>query len=363
MAPSGPIVIAAGGTGGHLFPAQALAEELAARGHAIELMTDARVNRFAADFPARAIHEIPAATFGLGQPARIPGALWRLSRGFMKARAQLKVSGAIAVVGFGGYPTLPPLFAARTLALPTCIHEQNAVMGRVNRLLARRVTVVAGSFDAPRHLPHSARDAFVLTGNPVRPKVKVHRKADYTRRDGAPLRVLVVGGSQGARILSDVVPDAIGLLPSHKMPAIVQQCRKEDMQRVAARYSDLGVAADLAPFFTDLPERMAKCDLVIARAGASTVFEVAVIGRPAILIPLAHALDQDQLENAKRFVDHGAGWVIEERDFTAASLCERIAHLIANGTELDAAAAAAATFGEADAEKKLADAVERMITS
>ncbi len=362
MSSDGPIVIAAGGTGGHLFPAQALAAELVSRGHTVELMTDSRVNRFADNFPARSIHEISSATFGLRAPLRIPGALLQLARGVLQARRLLKASGARAIVGFGGYPTLPPLLAARSLRLPTCTHEQNAVMGRVNRLLAARVTAIAGSFDNPRHLPESAKCKFVLTGNPVRPVVKAVLAAPYPPKGGGRgLRLLAFGGSQGARVMSDIVPEAIALLDKGCVHSVVQQAREEDLARVSQRYETAGVTAEVAPFFADLPQRIADADLVIGRAGASTISELAVIGRPGILVPLPHSLDQDQLENARRFAGDGAGWLMVQSEFTPQNLAELVARLAAGPDERAAAADAARRFAIADAEVRLADLVERIV--
>jgi UDP-N-acetylglucosamine--N-acetylmuramyl-(pentapeptide) pyrophosphoryl-undecaprenol N-acetylglucosamine transferase len=361
---NGPIVIAAGGTGGHLFPAQALAQELVSRGHVVDLMTDERVNRFADDFPARTVHEIASATFGLAAPARIPGALAHLTVGYFQARRLLRRDRARAVVGFGGYPTLPPLLAARSLGLPTCVHEQNAVMGRVNRFLARRASVIAGSFDAPRHLPREAAARFTLTGNPVRPMVKALRASPFDAAAAAQgLRLLVFGGSQGARVMSDIVPEAVALLADRSGLAIVQQAREEDAERVRARYRELGVAAEVEPFFRDLPQRIADCHLVVGRAGASTISELAVIGRPGILVPLPHSLDQDQLENATRMAAAGGAWVMEQDGFTAQALADAIAGLQRAPERLAAAASAAAGFALADAETRLAELVERLISA
>jgi UDP-N-acetylglucosamine--N-acetylmuramyl-(pentapeptide) pyrophosphoryl-undecaprenol N-acetylglucosamine transferase len=361
---NGSIAVAAGGTGGHLFPAQALAQELVARGHVVDLLTDSRVNRFADDFPVRRIHEIASATFSARQPHKIPLALFRLASGYMKAKRELRRGDARIVVGFGGYPTLPPLLAGKALGLATCVHEQNAVMGRVNRFLAKRVSAIAGTFEAPLHLPPEAADKFTLTGNPVRPAVKALQASPYDHGGpDVPLRLLVFGGSQGARVMSDVVPEAIELLLAPTGVSIVQQARPEDLERVSARYDELGVKAEVAPFFADLPQRIADAHLVVGRAGASTISELAVIGRPGLLVPLPHALDNDQLENARRFVGAGGGWLVLQSEFTPNALAALVADLRQNRRKLAMAAAAALKFATADAEIQLADLVERLMSA
>lgn len=357
-----PIVIAAGGTGGHLFPAQALAQELVERGHVIHLMTDSRVNRYSEAFPAAEIHEIPSATFGLRRPLKILPSIATLLRGYRKARRIMVRSRAAAAVGFGGYPTLPPLAAAIRLRLPTCIHEQNAVIGRANRLLAARVRVVAGTFPEPSNLSPELVSSYRLTGNPVRQAAKRYAAAPYRAPSGGePFRVVVFGGSQGARVMSDIVPEAIRALSPEARPGIVQQCRKEDIDRVRGIYKAANIEAEIAPFFNDLPEKIAASHLVVCRAGASTIGELAVIGRPAILVPLPHSLDQDQRENALRFVHAGGGWLVEQNGFTPDRLSGLLDEIRGDPEDLSRRAAAALAFGRPDAECALADVVEEMI--
>lgn len=357
-----PIFVAAGGTGGHLFPAQALAQELVSRGHTVHLMTDQRVNRHMEAFPAEAVHEIPSATFGLRKPWRIPFALAKLYAGYRKARTILRSRNAAAVVGFGGYPSLPPIAAAVRLGVASCIHEQNAVLGRANRLFASRVDAIAGSFPQPKFLDPSCEARFTVTGNPVRQNAKRFAGQTYDApKAGEPLRLVVFGGSQGARVMSEVVPDAVRLLGEGHALEVVQQSRPEDLDRVRQVYADLKVPAVVESFFDDLPKRIAEAHLVICRAGASTIGELSVIGRPAILVPLPHSLDQDQRENALRFVNAGGGWLMDQSEFTPTGLAEKIAAIAGDADALSVHADAALAFGLPDAEARLADLVEQII--
>ena len=272
---SRPIVIAAGGTGGHLFPAQALAQELKSRGHVTHLMTDSRVDQLAGAFPGEEVHQIPSATFGLRKPLRIPPAVIKLYRGYRLARRIMKRCNVRAAVGFGGYPTLPPMFAATRLGLPACLHEQNAVIGRANRLLASRVDMIAGAFPSPGHLSADLAGRYRVTGNPVRQVAKACAASPYdTPAPGGEFRLLVFGGSQGARVMSDIVPAAVAAMTDRSGLRIVQQCREEDMERVGKLYGELGVDVEIAPFFKDLPQKIAASHLVVCRSGASTVAEL-----------------------------------------------------------------------------------------
>ena len=359
---SGLVALSAGGTGGHLFPAEALAQELPGRGFRIHLYTDRRVNRLLAGFPCEAVHEIASATFTARPSPRTIAAMARLVLGFFQARRTLRRTGPVAVVGFGGYPTLPPLLAALTLGLPTVILEQNAVVGRANRLLARLVRAVATGFSDPLHLPRSAEKKLTVTGNPVREAARAMRGRRYEQpAAGGELRLVVFGGSQGASVFADVVPAAVADLPKPQRLRIVQQCRPEDLARVNEAYANHGIEAETAAFFPDLPHRIADAHLVIARAGASTIGELAAIGRPAILVPLPHSLDNDQLENARRYCRSGCGWLVEQDDFTPGHLGSLITRLWYGNGELSRAAAAAARFGEGRAEKLLADLVEGLV--
>ena len=359
---SRPIVIAAGGTGGHLFPAQALAQELKSRGHVTHLMTDSRVDQLAGAFPGEEVHQIPSATFGLRKPLRIPPALIKLYRGYRLARRIMKRCNVRAAVGFGGYPTLPPMFAATRLGLPACLHEQNAVIGRANRLLASRVDMIAGAFPSPGHLTGDLEARYRITGNPVRQVAKEYAAAPYdTPATGDEFRLLVFGGSQGARIMSDIVPAAIAAMTDRSGLRIVQQCREEDMERVGKVYDELGVDAEIAPFFKDLPQKIAASHLVVCRSGASTVAELSVIGRPAIMVPLPHSLDNDQRENARHFETAGGGWMVEQTGFTPDRLADMLQEMRQSGDDLARRSAAAIAFGRPDAERELADAIEDMI--
>lgn len=353
------IVLAAGGTGGHLFPAQALAEVLVERGFLVHLMTDARGIAYGGRFPAADSHAISSATITVSKPWRLPLQMWRLARGYLQSRALINAIAPVAVAGFGGYPSVPPLMAAARLGLPIVLHEQNAVMGRANRLLARRADAVATSFPAVRGLAGlKARIAF--TGNPVRKAVLVVRNVPYMAPAAdETFHLLVFGGSQGARFFSDFMPAAVADLPMavRRTLKITQQCREEDLERVKAAYEALEVAAELGAFFADLPQRMARAHLVIARAGASTVAEIAVIGRPAIFVPLPHAIDNDQLRNAESFARAGAGWVVREAEAAPDGFAALLTRLRFGESDLAAAAAAARALGVPDAAMRLADVV------
>ncbi len=358
---AGTVLIAAGGTGGHLFPAEALAIALTARGWTIHLATDHRVEAYGQDFPAAKVHIIPSATITKA-PLEAARAIVQLAKGMIKARGVIKTVKPDVAIGFGGYPTLPPLLAATLMRVPTIIHDQNAVLGRANRFLAKRVTALATSFAAVGGAEGLA-GKMVETGNPVRPMVLKAAERAYTDRwAGDSFHLLVFGGSQGARFMSDLVPPALGRLPEvlRKRVKVVQQCRPEDMERVAATYRQMGVEAELAPFFRDLPERIAASHVVVSRAGASTVAELAVIGRPAVMIPLPHALDQDQKANAEILAKAGGGWMVEQKDMSPERLAHDLAEMIGHPDRLAAAAKAAKAVGRPDAVERLADLVERV---
>jgi len=353
-----PIFLAAGGTGGHLFPAEALAHALAARGAPVELVTDDRALRYGASFPARAMHTLPAATPRGGNLIARAIAVAQLAGGTAQAVSLLRKAQPRAVIGFGGYPTVPPLLAANFLRIPTVLHESNGVMGKANRFLAGRVDTIAAGLPNLR-VPPPLQSKVVVTGNPVRPSVLAAARQPYPDFEGGVLRVLVTGGSQGARVMSDIVPDAIAALPAELRARLrlVQQARAEDIERVQAAYAQAGVEAEIAPFFADLPARIAAAHVVIARAGASTVSELAVIGRPALLVPLPHALDQDQAANADFLSGAGAAETVRQIDFTPAFLAGRLAEWFAAPQELARRAEAAKGVGVADAAERLADVV------
>ena len=355
------VMLAAGGTGGHLFPAFALAEELGRRGLAVDLVTDMRGDRYGTGFPARSVYRIPSATLAGRSPLALARTGWTLSRGLAAAHRLLARVRPAAVIGFGGYPTLPPLLAARLRRIPTAIHEQNAVLGRANRLLARRVDAIATSFEQTRFLDGSLRAKATFTGNPVRQVVIDQAARSYEAPEpGSEFRLVVFGGSQGASYFSDVVPPALAQMPAalRGRLEVVQQCREEDLGRVEAAYARAGIAATLATFFRDLPERMATAHLVVGRAGASSVAELAVLGRPSILVPLPHALDDDQLQNAGRLAESGASWCIEQKDLSPERLAAELGRLMGAADVLAGASAAAKRQGRPDAVVRLADLVE-----
>jgi UDP-N-acetylglucosamine--N-acetylmuramyl-(pentapeptide) pyrophosphoryl-undecaprenol N-acetylglucosamine transferase len=357
---SGPVVLlAAGGTGGHLFPAEALAAALERRGAIIDLVTDDRALRYGLKFPARAVHTVPSETLRGRSPAHMVRFATGIGRGVLAASKLLKKSRPAVVVGFGGYPTVPPLIAARMLRMPTLVHEQNAVMGRANRLLARGASLVATGFPELRGAP-TLRRPFVHVGNPVRPGVLAQARAPYPPIEpGGQIRLLVFGGSQGARVMADVVPEAIARLEPELRArlSIVQQAREEDLSRTREAYAAAGVEAELAPFISDMPARMAAAHLVIARSGASTVAELGIIGRPAVLVPFPHALDQDQLYNAQILARAGGAIVIPEGTFTPPMLAGLLTDRLADEANLAFMAAASASVGVSDAAERLADLV------
>jgi len=356
---SAPLVLlAAGGTGGHLFPAEALASALQKRGATVDLATDARVAHF--KFSARAVHLIPSATLRGTDPFNLVRTAALLALGTAKAWAMLGRVRPTVVVGFGGYPTVPPLWAASLRGIPTVVHEQNGVMGRANRALAPRVTAIASSVRMLQRLDPRWQGKIIFTGNPVRGEVIAAAATPYTAPEAnGKLHLLVFGGSQGARVMSEIVPSAIEKLPGDLRArlTIVHQARAEDVDTVRAAYGRLGVAVEVGPFFTDLPQRMAAAHLIVSRSGASTVAELSAIGRPAILVPLPHALDQDQFANAGVLADAGGAFRLAQRDFTPERLASEIAALAADPSRLTAMAQAAKSVGTLDAAERLADLV------
>jgi UDP-N-acetylglucosamine--N-acetylmuramyl-(pentapeptide) pyrophosphoryl-undecaprenol N-acetylglucosamine transferase len=349
-------VIAAGGTGGHMVPAHVLAGELIARGHRVTLMTDARGLRFPGLFDGVATRIVESAVLGGKNPLGWVGMLAKVWRGRAEAKAFFLAEHVAAVVGFGGYPSLPPLLAAVALKRPAVLHEQNAVLGRVNRLLAGRATKIALSFEptqrlAPRYAPKT-----VFTGLPVRADIAAIGAAPYPPTDGI-IELFVTGGSQGATILSRVVPAAIGRLP-HDLRGrlrVTQQCRPEDIAAVRATYAEQGTTAVLETYFADFAARLAAAHLVITRSGASTMAELAAAGRPAILVPFAAATDDHQFANAATFVAAGAGPMLREADFTPDAVNAAIVSLLTTPGALASAAQAAKSVGHPDAGAKLAD--------
>ena len=351
------VLLAAGGTGGHLFPAEALAIALDKRGIAVELATDHRAAHY--KFPAQMMHIIPSATLRGRDPMSLAKTAMLLSLGSVKAWLMLGRVAPKAVVGFGGYPTVPPLLAASWRKIPTVLHEQNGVMGRANAFLAPRVTAIATGFRSLKNFNRHWQSKITFTGNPLRPQVIAAGQIPYAAPADGKFNLLVFGGSQGARVMSDIVPAAVRQLDAGlgMRLNIVQQCRAEDLEAVRAAYARLGVAAEVAPFFLDLPARIAASHLVVSRSGASTVAELSAIGRPAILVPLPHALDQDQFANAGVIETAGGAIRIEQRDFTAERLAREITVLSNDPARLARMAQGAKSCGTTDAAERLADLV------
>ena len=356
----GGVLVAAGGTGGHLFPAEALAAALAKRDVVVQLVTDVRAKQYSGHFAASDSHVIPSATFRGRDPISVAKTVAVLGLGVAKAWTKLGTLRPAIVVGFGGYPTIPPVIAATLRGIPTLIHEQNGVMGRANRLLAPRVAAIATGFAGVLDTQPALATKATYTGNPIRPNVVAVATTPYPALDSTgPLNLLVFGGSQGAKVMSDIVPYAIEKLePRLQMRLrIVQQAREEDLSRVRDVYAKMQVSAELAPFFSDLPARMAASHLIVSRSGASTVAELAAIGRPSILVPLPHALDQDQKANADVLMRAGGAFRLDQSEFTPDRLAAEIAALAAGPTKLANMALAAKTAGVIDAADRLADVV------
>jgi UDP-N-acetylglucosamine--N-acetylmuramyl-(pentapeptide) pyrophosphoryl-undecaprenol N-acetylglucosamine transferase len=353
-------VVAAGGSGGHLFPAEALAEALTARGWRIVLATDSRGARFAEGFPAEERIGLAAATFKGRNPVTILRAGLQIGQGVMQARSAFRRLKPAVVVGFGGYPSLPAMLAAFTLGIPTIIHEQNAVMGRANKALAGRVTAVACAFPTLKKAPASVAGRAVVVGNPIRPHVRALADEAY-KRPTKTIHLLITGGSQGARLLSELPPMAIQLLPEalRARLKVHQQTRTESIETARSAYAEALVEAEIAPFFRDMAGRLKEAHLVIGRAGSSTCCEIAVAGKPAILVPLKVALDDDQGQNARLLAEAGAAEIIAEDDLTPDSLASALQRLFEHPAELARMAAAARSVAVPDAAEKLADLVER----
>jgi UDP-N-acetylglucosamine--N-acetylmuramyl-(pentapeptide) pyrophosphoryl-undecaprenol N-acetylglucosamine transferase len=355
-------VVAAGGTGGHLFPAQALSEVLISRGWAIVLASDERVAGLAQDFPAERRIGLSAATFRPGDPIGMMRAGIAVMRGALHARSVFREINPNVVVGFGGYPSAPALVAATLERRPTVIHEQNAVMGRTNRILAPHVKAVACAFPTLKKAPPRVAERAVVVGNPVRPLIRALAEIPYIPPEpNGPVRLLVTGGSQGARLLSELVPEAVKALPDDlkKRLIIQQQTRAESMNTARRAYRDALVDAEIAPFFRDIASRLRDAHLVVGRAGAGSVCEFAVAGKPSILVPLAIALDDDQGQNAKLLADAGGAEIARESQLTVDSMAKALATLLNNPARLARMAAAARSVAIPDAAERLADVVER----
>ena len=354
-----PVILAAGGTGGHIFPAEALAEKLISRGQRVVLVTDKRFAHFhsgaLSDIEKRTIH---AGTVAGGILKKIIG-IAELVLGIGQAWLVLRKLKPKVVVGFGGYPSFPTVLAATSLGIPTVIHEQNSVLGRANRILAPKVNHIATSFPDTQMLPEK-QPSVTIIGNPVRASVKALRDVAYPELlQDSPIHILITGGSQGAAIFSQVVPAAIAMLPEglRKRVRVDQQCRPAELESARIAYKKMGIEAELSPFFVDLPARLSACHLVVARSGASTIAELAVAGRPAILVPLPNSMDDHQYHNADAFEQVGGGWVMAQPGFTPSALSARLEAFLNAPDSLLNAAVDARQMGLGDAAEKLADLV------
>ncbi len=353
------VVIGAGGTGGHMFPAAAFAEEMRTRGWDVGLVSDTRGLQYAENFPADWKLEVTAASPNMRKPWTLPGTALKLRAGVNTTVAKFKARRPALVAGFGGYPAYPALSAARRLSIPMIIHEQNAVLGRVNRAFARRAAVVASGFERLDRLPKGA--AHMPVGNPVRAPIIAASARPYPPTDGA-LTVFITGGSQGARILGEAIPLAIANhipAPLRARLKVVQQVREEQMKAVRKVYETVQVRAELQPFFSDMPERLASAHLIIARSGAGTVSEIAAVGRPSVLIPLKIAMDDHQTANAEGLAQAGAADVMLEDNLFPNLLGELLSVRLGDGDDLRARAAAAKACGTVSAASDLADLAEQ----
>jgi UDP-N-acetylglucosamine--N-acetylmuramyl-(pentapeptide) pyrophosphoryl-undecaprenol N-acetylglucosamine transferase len=352
-------VVAAGGTGGHLFPAQALAEALTRRGWRIALATDDRGATYASNFPAERRIPLSAATYRSGDLIGMARAGIRVLAGISQAKSAFARIRPNVVVGFGGYPSLPGLWAATSARIPNVIHEQNAVLGRVNRFMAPKVTRVACAFPTLEKAKPEIQQNAVVVGNPVRPEIAALHGRPFSP-PGNPIRILITGGSQGARLLSDLMPVAISALPEdlRLRLSVQQQTRAESMEEARRIYRDAMVEAEVAPFFRDMAGRLGAADLVIGRAGASTVSEIAVAGKPSILVPLKIAMDDHQTFNAKLLADAGAAEVAAEDVLTVEVMAGALGKLLSSPARLARMATGAAAAARPDAAERLADLVE-----
>ncbi|MDQ2065024.1 UDP-N-acetylglucosamine--N-acetylmuramyl-(pentapeptide) pyrophosphoryl-undecaprenol N-acetylglucosamine transferase [Xinfangfangia sp. CPCC 101601] len=360
MARAKLLLIAAGGTGGHMFPAQALAEAMLARGWRVKLSTDERGARYAGGFPPEVtIEKTASATFARGGALAKLMVPFRIAGGVVKAVASQLGDKPAVTVGFGGYPSIPALSAAWLLRQPRMIHEQNGVLGRVNQIFAPRVDRIAcGTW--PTDLPQGVTG--IPTGNPVRGAILERARAPYIAPGDYPMSLLVIGGSQGARILSDVVPAAVAQLPEGLRDnlRIAHQARNEDAERAAKAYAEAGVRAEIAPFFADIPRRLSEAQLVISRSGASSIADISVIGRPSILIPFAAATGDHQTANARGLADANAAVLIPENLLDAPSLAGHIAAILGNPEAAEQMARHALSEGKPDATARLVALVEEL---
>lgn len=352
------ILLTAGGTGGHVFPAEALARELLGRGYSVALVTDRRGGKFGDDLPVP-VYRVRASALGRGFVKKFKS-MFVMAVGVAQALRLVGKLRPAAIVGFGGYSTFPALYAAAKADIPIILHDQNAILGRANATLLTKAKLLATSFPSVKGMRSGHTARIVQTGNPVRPAFTVLRGQPYAApAETGPIRILVLGGSLGARIFSQVVPKAMAMLPEslRSRLMVVQQARAEDLEAARATYAAGGIEAELAPFFRDVPERMANAHLCICRAGGSTVAELSVIGRPAILVPYAAALAGEQMANAEHLAGAGGAWLIPENAFTPDSLAVRLESLLSMPHSLTKTAAAARAAGITNAADRLADCV------
>ena len=360
----GTIVLAAGGSGGHMFPAQALAQELNRRGYDLVMITDDRGNRYADRFPNTEIKVIQAATFAGRNPIKRIGALFSILGGVASAVSMLGAIKPRAAIGFGGYSSFPTMVAASVRGIPSCLHDPNAVLGRVNKFLVGRVDLVGAAFDNMVGVPARAMSKLRVIGNPLRDEVIEARNIPYAPpSDTEAINLVIFGGSQGAQVLAEIVPAAIALLPDDLRSRlhVTQQAREENMEAAKAAYAAMNVNAEVAPFFSDLPRQMAEAQLVIGRAGASTVTELATIGRPSILVPLPSAMDDHQTVNARALTEVGAAWLMPQSTVTVEILADKLRSLLCDPNALTAAAEAAKGVAKLNATSDFADLIEELI--
>ena len=355
------ILLSAGGTGGHLYPAEALAQELLRRGHRVVIVTDKRGHAFKSLGDKVDIHVVSAATMSGGVVNKLR-AVTRMGTGVVQAQRLLSKVKPDVVIGFGGYPSVPAVLAAQLTGVPTLLHEQNAVLGKANALLAGKARVIATGLPGTKGMKDKDAQKIVTTGNPVRDAIVGVRDAAYPQ-DDSRLNILITGGSQAAKVFSEIVPEAVALLPQDLRARldIVQQCREDMIEVTQKAYAKTGVKAEVKAFFSDMAERLKACQLFIGRSGASTVAEVAAVGRPAIFVPYPGHADMQQLHNANVIATRGGGWVMLQQDFTAAALAQKLTDLMTTPAQLASAAAASKACGESHAAQKLADVVEKTL--
>lgn len=356
------ILLSAGGTGGHMFPAEALAQDLISRGYRVALATDDRGKKYEPFAGGIPMHVLKSGTIGAGLVRKVKSAL-SLGMGFFQARKILSDLKPVVVVGFGGYPSVPAVYAAQTMKIPTIIHEQNAILGRANVFLAPKAEKIAVAWAHVEGLHGSDEARAIVTGNPVRPDISgLYNKPFPTIEQDGTLRIFVTGGSQGASVFSDVLPLALAKLPPHHRARldIVQQCREEDIERVRRVYDEANIKCDLRPFFKDMALQLERCHLFIGRSGAGTVSEVTTAGRPAIFVPYPHHADQQQKRNADAVADAGGAWVMTQNGFTAEALLARLETFLQNPETLFRAAENARSCGRPDAARKLGNIVMAM---